>query len=187
MTKEGIIEAAAKIFSEKGYNATSMQDIADAVHLQKASLYHHFSSKQEILVDILDNALDLINNRLELVMAQSLSPNKKLRQAMVSYFKTIAENQNLAAVLLMEMKSLDPELKARQASRREKFESIWKELIEEGRQQDIFHRMDPSITGRAILGIMNWSVTWYRRDGPRSAEDIANLFADLVLDGLLVK
>lgn len=186
LTKEGIIEAAAKIFSEKGYNATSMQDIADAVHLQKASLYHHFSSKQEILVDILDNALDLINNRLELVMAQSLSPNEKLRQAMVSYFQTIAENQNLAAVLLMEMKSLDPELKARQASRREKFESIWKHLIEEGRQQEVFHHIDPSITGRAILGIMNWSVTWYRRDGPRSAEDIANLFADLILNGLLV-
>jgi AcrR family transcriptional regulator len=94
LTREGILEAAARIFSEKGFHATSMQDIADAVDLQKASLYHHFSSKQEILADILDHALDLINSRLELVLSQSLY-RAKLRQAMVSYLETIADNQNL--------------------------------------------------------------------------------------------
>ena len=186
MTREGILEAAARIFSEKGFHATSMQDIADAVNLQKASLYHHFSSKQEILVDILDHALDLINSRLEFVLSQSLSPGEKLRQAMVSYFQTIAENQNLAVVLLLELKSLDPELKARQASRREKFEGLWRDLISEGKQQGVFNDVDPSLTGRAILGVMNWTVTWYRRDGPRSAREIADLFADLLLNGLLI-
>ncbi len=186
MTHEGILEAAARIFSEKGFDATSMQDIADAVDLQKASLYHHFSSKQEILVDILDHALDLINNRLEIVLSQSLSPADKLRQAIISYFQTIAENKNLSAVLLFEMRSLNPELKARQASRREKFERLWRDLIIEGRQQGVFTNIDPSLTGRAILGVMNWSVTWYRSNGPRSAKEIADLYADLLLHGLLV-
>ncbi len=187
MTREGILEAAAKIFSEKGFHATSMQDIADAVHLQKASLYHHFPSKQEILVDILDRALDLINNRLEIVRARDLSADKKLKQAMVSYLDTITENQTLAAVLLLELRTTDPELKARVAPRREKFESLWRELIIEGKQQGIFNDVDPSLTGRAILGVMNWTVTWFRRDGPRSAEDIAEIFADLLLEGLLVE
>ncbi len=186
MTREGIIEAAARIFSEKGYHAASMQDIADAVHLQKASLYHHFPSKQEILVEILDHALDIINERLEAVLAQSLSTDEKLRQAMISYFQTIADNQNLSAVLLLEMKSLDPELKAHQAFRREKFERIWRDLIIEGIQQGVFNPVDPGLTGRAILGVMNWTVTWYRKDGPRSASEIAGLFADLLLKGLLV-
>jgi AcrR family transcriptional regulator len=185
LTREGIIEAAARIFSEKGFHATSMQDIADAVNLQKASLYHHFSSKQEILVEILDHALDLINNRLELVLSQSLSPDEKLRQSMVSYFQTIAENRNLSAVLLLELRSLDPELKARQASRREKFERLWRNLIIEGKQQGVFTNVDPSLTARALLGVMNWSVTWYRSDGPRTAREIADLFADLLLNGLL--
>jgi AcrR family transcriptional regulator len=185
LTREGIIEAAARIFSEKGFHATSMQDIADAVNLQKASLYHHFSSKQEILVEILDHALDLINNRLELVLSQSLSPDEKLRQSMVSYFQTIAENRNLSAVLLLELRSLDPELKARQASRREKFERLWRDLIIEGKQQGVFTNVDPSLTARALLGVMNWSVTWYRSDGPRTAREIADLFADLLLNGLL--
>ena len=187
MTKEGIIEAAARIFSEKGYHAASMQDIADAVNLQKASLYHHFSSKQEILAEILDHALDLLNTRLELVLGQSLSPDEKLRLSMVSYFQTIAENRNLSAVLLLELRALDPELKARQASRREKFERLWRDLIIEGNEQGIFNNVDPSLTGRAILGVMNWSVTWYRSDGPRSAREIADLFADLLINGLRIR
>ena len=185
VTREGILEAAARIFSEKGFHATSMQDIAEAVDLQKASLYHHFPSKQEILVEILDQALDLINSRLEAVSSQPLSADEKLRQAMVSYLQTIAENQDLAAVLLLEIRSLDPELKARQASKREKFEGIWKELITEGKEQGIFNNVDPSLTGRAILGVMNWTVTWYRKDGPRSAREIADMFANLLLEGLL--
>ncbi len=187
MTREGILEAAARIFGEKGYHATSMSDIAEAVNLQKASLYYHFDSKQEILVALLDHALDLINNNLEIVLAQPLTPDEKLRQAMVSYLETIAENQSLSAVLLLELRSLDPELKARHAPRREKFERLWRELISEGNQAGVFSSVDPSLTGRAILGVMNWTVTWYRKDGPRSATEIANLFADLILNGLLIK
>jgi len=187
LTKEDILEAAARIFGEKGFDATSMQDIADVVHLQKASLYYHFDSKQEILAAILDHALDIINITLEAVLAQSLSPDEKLRQAMVSYLQTIADNRNLAAVLLFELRSLDPELKARHASRREKFERLWRDLIIEGKQAGVFNSSDPSLTGRAILGVMNWTVTWYRNDGPRSAKEIANLFADLLLQGLMVQ
>jgi AcrR family transcriptional regulator len=187
LTREGILEAAARIFGEKGFHATSMNDIALAVNLQKASLYYHFASKQEILISILDYALDLINEHLELVLAQPLSPPEKLRQAMVSYLQTITENRNLSAVLLLELRALDPELKARHASRREKFERLWRDLIVEGKQAGVFDSIDPSMTGRAILGVMNWTVTWYRSDGPRSASEIANLFADLLLQGLLVQ
>jgi AcrR family transcriptional regulator len=186
VTREGILEAAAKIFSEKGYHATSMGDIADAVNLQKASIYYHFTSKQEILISLLDIALELINTRLESVLSQPLPPDEKLRQAMVCYLETIAENQNLSAVLLLELRSLDPELKTRHASQREKFENLWKDLITEGKNMGIFNNVDPSLSGRAILGVMNWTITWYRRDGQRSATEIATLFANLLLQGLML-
>jgi hypothetical protein len=120
------------------------------------------------------------------VRSQALSPNEKLRLAMVSYMQTIAENQNLAAVLLLETRALAPEQKVRLANRREKFESLWKDLVNEGKQQGLFNNVDPSLTGRAILGVLNWTVTWYRQDGPRSAKEIAEVFADLLLDGLAV-
>lgn len=187
LTREGILEAAARIFSEKGFHATSMSDIAEAVNLQKASLYYHFENKQEILITLLDAALDLINKRLEEVLTLSMSPEEKLREAMITYMQTIADNQSLAAVLLLEMRSLNPELKASHASRREKFENLWKNLIIDGKREGKFDSIDPSMAGRAILGVLNWTVTWYRSDGPKSAAEIANSFAELLLKGLVVK
>ena len=76
MTRAEILEAAALIFSQKGFHGTSMQDIAQAVNLQKASLYHHITSKQEILVMVLDQALDLLIERMKGVMDLPLPPDR---------------------------------------------------------------------------------------------------------------
>lgn len=187
MTRDGILQAAARIFGEKGFHAASMQDIAEAVNLQKASLYHHFASKQEILLALLDQALDLLIERLEQVLLQPLSPDEKLRRALASYLKTIADYQNLSAVLLLEYRSLEPPLRAQHIARRDRFERLWRDLIEEGKQAGLFECADPSLAGRAILGVLNWTVTWYRPDGPRSIEEIASQFASLFLRGLLAR
>ena len=81
MTRDEILEAAAQIFREKGFHAASMQDIAQAVNLQKASLYYHVTSKQEILLDLLDRALDLLIQIIEPVACSSQPPDQKVRQA----------------------------------------------------------------------------------------------------------
>lgn len=187
MTRDEILSAAAGIISAKGFEATSMQDIANAVNLQKASLYHHFTSKQEILLALLDNALFLLTNRLEVVRAANLSPPEKLRQAMVAYLDIIAAQQNLSSVLLLEYRSLDPDLRSQHVLRRDRFEHLWRDLIAEGMEAGIFYCADPSLAGRAILGVLNWTVTWYRHNGPSSAEEIADQFTNLFLNGLLVR
>ena len=76
MTRDEILEAAAQIFSQKGFHAASMQDIAQAVNLRKASLYHHVNNKQEILVAILDQALDLLIERMTEVMEGRFRPTR---------------------------------------------------------------------------------------------------------------
>ena len=121
MTRDEILEAAAQIFREKGFHAASMQDIALAVNLQKASLYHHVSSKQEILLALLDRALDLLIEHIEQVISQPLSPDEKLRQAMRVYLEVMLENRDLAAVLLLEHRSLEPQYHARHTPRRDRF------------------------------------------------------------------
>ena len=120
MTRDQILEAAAQIFGQKGYHAASMQDIARAVNLQKASLYHHVDSKQEILLALLDQALDLLIERMEVVLQQDAAVDEKLRQAMRSYLQTLAENRELSAVLLFEHRSLEPELRERHLPRRDR-------------------------------------------------------------------
>ena len=185
MTREDILVAAAQVFSQKGYHATSMQDIAEAVNLQKGSLYHHVSSKQEILFDILDRALDLLIERLSGVLHRPGPPDEKLRRAIRVYLETLADHADLSAVLLLEHRSLEPDLHTRHVPRRDRFESMWRELIREGKDAGIFSCMSPSLAARALLGVMNWTITWYRPDGPLTAAEIAEQFADLFLNGLL--
>lgn len=187
MTRDEILLAAAQIFSHKGFHAASMQDIAQAVNLQKASLYYHVSSKQEILVDLLDRALDLLIERVNDALASVESPEEKLRQAMRVYIESLAEYQDLAAVLLLEHRSLDPEYHSRHIPRRDRFEGLWRDLIQEGKEAGVFTCASPSLTAWALLGVMNWTVTWYRPDRPLSAAEIAEQFADLFLEGLLTR
>ncbi|MCC7129933.1 MAG: hypothetical protein B6D39_10490 [Anaerolineae bacterium UTCFX2] len=184
MTRDEILVAAAQIFSQKGFHATSMQDIAQAVNLQKASLYHHISSKQEILVEVLDRALDLLICNMEEVMQSSLPPAEMLRQAIRVYMTTILENRNLASVLLLEHRSLEPALHARHVPHRDRFEQLWRDLLQRGANAGDFQTAEPAMTVRALLGALNWTITWYRPDGALTPETIADEFADLFLAGL---
>jgi TetR/AcrR family transcriptional regulator, cholesterol catabolism regulator len=187
MDKNTILEAAAHIFSQKGYHAASMQEIADAVKLQKASLYHHVTGKQEILLALLDKALDLLIERISIVMNMPLQPDQKLRTAMDSYLHTLLENRHLASVLLLEHRSLEPDLRLKHIPRRNRFEELWRNIIQEGIEAGVFCDVDPSMTARALLGLMNWTITWYRPEGVFSPEEIAGQYWQMIVDGLRVR
>ena len=184
MQRSDIIQAAAQIFRQKGYHGTSMQDIADSVHLQKASLYHHISGKQEILVDILDRALDLLIKDIEAVAKSEITPEEKVRQAMQAYVGRLTEDIDLAAVLLQEHRSLENDLHAAHIARRDRLESIWREILQEGIKSGDFRHTDEVITTFAILGVLNWMITWYQPGGRLTAQEIANQFGDIFLRGL---
>ena len=184
MAREEILLAAAQIFRRKGFHGASMQDIADAVGLQKATLYHHVHSKQEILLALLDRALDLLIADMEEISAQDGSAAEKLRRAIRSYLTRLAEQADLASVLLLEYRSLEPELRRRHISRRDKFESIWRRLLRQGMDRGEFRVVDERIAGAALLGVQNWSITWFRPNGRLSTAELADQFADLLLRGL---
>lgn len=185
MTRDEILAAAAQIFSEKGYHATSMQDIAQAVNLQKASLYHHISSKQQILVEVLDHSLDMLIANMEEVMSRPLPPEEMLRQAVQVYMVTILEHRDLSAVLLLEHRSLDPLLHAGHVPRRDRFEKLWRDLIQNGMDKGIFTCTDPAMPARLVLGAMNWAITWFHPTGAFLPEQVADQYADMFLAGLV--
>lgn len=185
MTREDILEAAAQVFRQKGFHGASMNDIADAVSLQKASLYHHVSSKQEILGEILEQALRLLLDRISSITTQNVSADKKLRLMIREYLQILVENIDLAAVLLFEHRALERRQHARHIPNRDKFESLWKDTLAEGVRTKIFKCDDPGLTTRALLGIMNWTITWYRPDGGKTIEQVADDYSNLLLDGLL--
>lgn len=187
MNRDEILNAAAQIFSQKGFHAASMQDIAEAVNLQKGSLYHHVASKQEILALLLDQALDLLIEHMEAVLVQSLPIDEKLRLAIADYLTTILDHKELAVVLLLEHRGLDPDLAARHIPQRDRFEGLWRELVRQGMDEGVFKCNDPVIVVLALMGALNWTITWYSAAGALSPAQIADQFAGLILSGLLTR
>jgi AcrR family transcriptional regulator len=184
MSREYILESAAQVFRQKGFHGASMADIAEAVNLQKASLYHHFDSKQEILVELLDRALDLVSAQMQVVMDKPLLPDEKLRLAMRTYLRILSEQGDLVSVLLLEYRSLEPELYARHIPHRDRFEAMWRDLIREGVQAGAFECDDIPLAVRGLMGMLNWTITWYQPKGKRSIEQIADHFAEVFLSGI---
>ncbi|HET9912964.1 MAG TPA: TetR/AcrR family transcriptional regulator [Anaerolineales bacterium] len=185
MTREDILEAAAQVFRQKGFHGASMQDIAQAVSLQKASLYHHVSSKQEILLALLDRALELLLERISAISVQEIAADKKLRQMVQAYLQILTENTDLSAVLLFEHRSLERKQHARHVPNRDRFEALWRNVLEEGVAAKLFKCEDPALSTRAILGVMNWTLTWYRPNGSLGIDEIADHYSNLLLNGLL--
>jgi len=184
VSKEAILESAAQVFRQKGYHGASMADIAEAVQLQKASLYHHFASKQDILLELLDRAIDMVIERMQPVLISNLPADQKLRLAMRTYLRTLSEQGDLVSVLLMEHRSLDPEYHARHTPHRDKFEDMWRQIVKEGVNSGLFTVSDISLAVRGLMGIMNWTITWYRPNGPMTIDQVADNFAGLFLDGI---
>jgi TetR/AcrR family transcriptional regulator, cholesterol catabolism regulator len=184
MTREDILEAAAQVFRQKGFHGASMQDIAEAVNLQKASLYHHVASKQEILLALLDRALELLLARISSISQQEIPADEKLKQMVRAYLQILAENTDLSAVLLFEHRSLERRQHARHVPNRDKFEALWRNVLAEGVANKRFQCEDTALTTRAILGILNWTITWYRPGGPLAIDEIADHYSSLVLNGL---
>ena len=185
MTREDILDAAAQVFRQKGFHGASMAAIANAVNLQKASLYHHVTSKQEILLALLDRALDMLTEHIATIANQHLPADEKLRQMIRGYLKALADNSDLTTVLLFEHRSLDKKTHARHVPHRDKFEELWRDVLNEGVRAGLFTCSDTGLAVRALMGVMNWTLTWYNPEGARSVEDIADQYADLFFNGLL--
>lgn len=185
MTRDDILDAAAQVFRQKGFHGASMADIAETVKLQKASLYHHVTSKQDILLALLDRALEMLFEHISTVTNQSFSPEEKLRRMISAYLQAMTENGDLAVVLLLEHRSLNPDLRSRHIPNRDKFEHLWRQVVTQGISEGVFREVDPVMATRSLFGIMNWTLTWFDPRGKSSIDQISEQYADLLFSGLL--
>lgn len=185
MTRDDILDAAAQVFRQKGFHGASMADIAEVLDVQKASLYHHVESKQEILLALLDRALGMLTEHISTISSQNTPPDQKLRLMIRGYLSGLAENADLTSVLLFEHRSLDKKSHARHVPHRDKFEKLWRDVLDEGMEKEIFELKDTGLATRAIMGTLNWTLTWYHPNGPKSIEQIADEYSDFILKGML--
>jgi AcrR family transcriptional regulator len=180
-----IVEAATKIFSERGYHAASMSDIAEAVGFRKASLYHHVRKKEDLLFAIHESLVDELITETMAVSSSSAAPAEKVRQLLHVTMRFIARNRDGVAVFLAERHAVTGERWQALVVKRDLYERMVSQIIVEGRAIGQFVDLQPEIAAKALLGMANWGYTWFQQDGPLTADEVAEVFAAIALNGLL--
>jgi TetR/AcrR family transcriptional regulator, cholesterol catabolism regulator len=183
--KTQILSAAEHLFSERGYLATSMRDLAEAQSIEAASLYSHFASKDELLWRIAQRCANEFFSEIEPITSSSLQTQLKLREMILAHIRVIVRNLNASAVFFSEWRHLTEPRRTEYAMRRDAYEDIFRTVIRKGIEENLFRHYDDRFSTRAILSALNWTHTWYRHDGELRPEQIGNQLADILLEGLV--
>jgi AcrR family transcriptional regulator len=184
---EEVYRAALRLFREKGYHATSMQDIAEAVGLYKGSLYHYIGGKEDLLVQVFERAMGTLLGDVERIVADSsLGPSAQLRLIVQAHVTCVSENLDALTVYLHEFRALAGASLANVRAQRDRYAQLVGEIVGRGVRLGEFETADVGIATLGLLGMCNWVCQWYQPDGRLGPAQIGGYFADLVLGGLSV-
>src|SRR5436305_2551144 len=182
--KEQIYSTARSLFSQRGYHATTVRDIAREMNMQAGSLYAHIESKEDVLWEIVNRAADQFLDAAEPIAASGLPPTAKLRELVRAHVAVVAANLAEATIFLHEWKFLGHERQQLIAERRNRYESLYRHVVEDGIASGEFAHTDPKMATLLVLSAVNWMPQWYNPSGPLSPAEVADSFSELVLRGL---
>lgn len=186
--KEEILDVAAGLFAEHGFDGVSLVEIADAVGLSKATLYHYFSHKEEILGTIVVTTIRDLNAFIDQAIARVTEPAARLTAFLEAQADFFELHQTGFQVLLTRFSNLtEPKLRDEAVEWRINYENTIKSIIRDGVNAGVFHADRPNSVVRAVLASVYWLARWYRPDGPQRAREIAREYADVVLYGVSIK
>jgi TetR/AcrR family transcriptional regulator, cholesterol catabolism regulator len=183
-----ICRIAARVFFEKGYDGASMQDIAGAVGLTKAGLYHHVGSKDRLLFEIMNYGMDILRETVVDRVKSIAEPRERLRQAIIGHIDLIVRARDLElTVILHENRSLKGALRRRINARKREYIQMLEDLIAQVQVQGEGGKplMSPRLAAFALLGMVNWLYQWYRPEGPIKEPQLAQSYVDFFFRGLL--
>jgi AcrR family transcriptional regulator len=180
-----VFRVAAEIMCQKGYEATSMNDIAEAAGLTKAGIYHYIRGKEDLLYGIMNYALDNVDQRIIAPAREIADPEDRLRAIIENHARSILEGVGAITIVLEEMTGLTPpHRRAIVARKRIYFEFLREtlgQLAAEGKLRDV----DPTAAAFGLLGMIIWISRWYRRDGALAPDRIIRDYVEMGLHGLL--
>ena len=181
-----ICRVAARVFYEKGYDGASMQDIAEAVGLTKAGLYHHVGSKDRLLSEIMNYGMDILDETVLEKVKDIADPREKLRQTIIGHIDLIVRARDMEiTVILHENRSLRGPLRKKINARKRAYIHHLEDLISRVQSQSGKPSISPRLAAFALLGIINWLYQWYHSEGEVKQDELARTYVDFFFRGLL--
>ena len=181
-----ILHAALRAFRDKGYHATTLDDIAEHVGVRKTALYHYFPDKEAILYECHRESLAEVRRLMTIAGKRAGSASEHLALVIREHVRVMIETLE-GSPLAFEVTALSPERQQEVIQARDKYERGLRRIIDQGVKDGEFRDVDSKIAVFAILGAINWIARWYRPDGAVRAPELGEQFADYLVGGLTCK
>ena len=180
-----ILAGAAEVFRTKGYAESTLRDVAEAVGIDRASVYYYVRGKEELLVELVRGPLTDIEKRINTIMASGASPEDKLRDAIVSHLDSYEQGWPESFVFLGQNLEKLGDAADDFAKLAKRYHASLLEIIHEGQQAGIFRAdIDARVVMYGIIGMCNWVHRWDRPGGRHTLREVGEYFASMLLDGL---
>lgn len=183
--RETLLSVAAELFAKQGYRATTLDHVASALNIKKASLYHYMRSKEDLLTGIYDRIFDRIEAEVRPVAEQELPVGERLRRMVHAHVAFVCRESAMLAVVFQEEAELSDANRVVIQTRKRDYEQIFERVVTLGQEQGILRPMRARMMVRAILGMCNWTYQWYSPER-HDVDEIASQFTLLIESGWLV-
>jgi AcrR family transcriptional regulator len=189
-SRQEILRTAARLFQQRGYDATSMNDVAAALKLSKGGLYHHFQSKDEILFEIMNHAMEITQERVLDPVRSIAGPEDRLRALIRLHIEVVLSPRDREiTVMLHENHPLPPSLRKRINARKKDYIHFLENLVAEVQNKSRLTnqskaKVSPRAAAFALLGMINWIYQWYKPEGELQAQSLVPQFTELIFGGI---
>ncbi len=182
--RKRIRRVAMKLFGRRGFAGTSMRDIAEASGLKAASLYAHLQAKEDLLLEALDEMGQQFIEGAEAIVATTDGAEVKLRKLFRFHLGVVERDLHAATVHFHEYRHLPRHQLKRIVAKRDAYNALFARVLQEGIEAGEFREMDLSLTTIQILSVLNYAYHWYSPRGRKTADEVAEVFADNLFGGL---
>jgi AcrR family transcriptional regulator len=179
-----ILAEAALLFARSGYENSSMADVAAAIGVSKAAIYHYFATKQDVYDAIILDVLSGLTGAVAAAVARESAPDARVRGFMLAHARYFESRHAAFVTMLIGYSGMGTGLREDAARLRDDYEVLLRGLIRQGVEEGVFRQVDPAATGRAILSMLNWMARWYKPGQGQDAESVAAGYYDLLSGGL---
>lgn len=184
--REQVLEVAARMFFERGFESTTTQEIGAELGLLKGSVYYYISTKEDLLFEIIEQYHEATSEYFDRIVESDDGPVEKLRKLVITETAHTATHITRSSLFYTEWRSLSSEHQQVIIAERRRHEAAVAEWITTAQAAgDIRAELDPKLTTLAILGMVNSVYRWFRPDGNKTAEEVGQEFCSVVIDGLL--
>tara|TARA_Y100000589_G_scaffold192324_1_gene182078 strand:+ start:63 stop:668 length:606 start_codon:yes stop_codon:yes gene_type:complete len=181
-----VLGAAARLFRQKGFDKTTVKEIAEACDMLPGSLHYRYPSKESILVDLMRLALEQASTALSEAIRGESEPLEQLRQGINAHLELLVGGSDMVYVLLFEWRSLQGQSRKEMIDLRDRYELLWSAMIQSLSSQNLIRAdVDRDLLRLIGLGALNWVATWFNEGGRYTVKDIGDFVWVVIKDGVL--